>query len=550
MSSSTGQNETKTSDEVESETEALESTQEAAEASAEEDQTDAPEERASEDASAETVDSDTTEEIESHDDDGAHQGGGFASVVLKFLIMVLVVFALAAWLLPMLAPHLPASVARHLMPGQQMIDSRLAELDTQISEKVTAADEAVAAMQAQVAELTARLEVAEAAAAKAQEQADAARAAAEQSASAATGNVVAEEVVVKAEAAARDAAQTAATATTAATEAGKVASAATRDTASLARRMTGFDARLNTLTDEMRAINEALAGSGASGTGTASPEIAAAFAALQARVEGLDEQLAATAGLITEEDAARFATQDDLRSARTALTAEREEALALFPAPDAVATATDLDALRSGLTTRVDDLSERVSKAESAATEAQTASTSALGQVEGAIRDASLRSAVAALTSRMQNGVPFANALDEIERLTGSAPPEALSASASGGVVTPEWLLRGFGRKAQAALAAEIQANADEGVLGQASARLRSVVEGRPKNEQEGDDSASILSRVEARLKDGALGAALSEAETLPEASRNSLGDWLERLRSRVAAEEAAAAYIASLGAQ
>ena len=89
------------SDEVESETEALESTQEAAEASAEEDQTDAPEERTLEDESAETVDSDATEEIESHDDDGAHQGGGFASVALKFLIMVLVVFALAAWLLPL-----------------------------------------------------------------------------------------------------------------------------------------------------------------------------------------------------------------------------------------------------------------------------------------------------------------------------------------------------------------------------------------------------------------------------------------------------------------
>ena len=431
---------------------------------------------------------------------------------------------------------------------QQILDDRLAGIDQKVATQLGAVDQATTAMEARIADLTARLEAAEAAAAAAKEEAAAARAAAQESANAATGNVVAEEVVVKAEAAARDAAQTAATATTAATEAGKVASAATRDTASLARRMTTFEARMNTLTEEMRALNESLAGVGPGADGEASPEIAAAFAALQARVEGLGEQMAQSGQFVTQDDAAGFATQDDLRSARTALTAEMGEALGQFPAPAEVATATDLNALRSGLTSRVDDLSDRVAKAENAATEAATASTSAVGQVEGAIRDASLRSAVAALLSRMQNGVAYANALDEIERLTGTAPPEGLSAPAGSGVATADWLLRGWGRRAQAALAAEIQANADDGILGQAGARLRSVVSGRPKSEQEGDDVASIVSRVEARLKDGALDQALAEAESLPDAPRAALGDWLERLQARVSADNAAQAYIASLG--
>ena len=491
-------------------------------------------------------------EIEPADDDhhhdDSHQGSGFAATALKFLMIVLVVFAVAAWLVPRAAPWLPAPLAKHLMPGQQALDDKLAQVDALVAERTQATDDAVAAMQTQIDALTARLEAAETSAAEASAAAAAAEKSAAASANAASGNVVAEEVVVQAEAAARDAAQTAATATTAATEAGKVASAATRDTASLARRMTAFEARLNGLSDELAAMNQSLANSAGSG-GAAAPELGAALAALQAKVEGLGGQIAETQGLITEEDAARFATQDDLRSARTALGAEMAEALGRFPAPETVATDSDLDAARKGLAVRVNDLAERVARAEAAATEAQTATTTAVGQVEGAIRDASLRSAVAALTSRMQNGVAFANAADEIERLTGKPVPEALRASADSGVATPEWLLRGWGRRAQAALAADIEANADEGVLGQASARLRSVVSGRPKNEQQGDDAASVISRIEARLKDGALDAALTEAESLPEASQAALGDWLDRLRARVSADQAAAAYIADLGA-
>ena len=492
------------------------------------------------------IDEDRPEEAH-HEDDG-HHGSGFAATALKFLIIVLVVFAVAAWLVPRAAPWLPAPLAKHLMPGQQLLDDKLAQVDGLVAERTKAADAALAAMQTKLDDVTARLEAAEAAAAKASAAAEAAEKAAAASASAASGNVVAEEVVVKAEAAARDAAQTAATATTAATEAGKVASAATRDTASLARRMTAFEARLNGLSDELAAMNQSLANSAGSGE-AASPELGAALAALQTRVEGLGSQIAETQGLITEEDAARFATQDDLRSARTALGAEMAEALGQFPAPETVATTTDLETTAKGLSVRVDGLAERVARAEVAATEAQTATTTAVGQVEGAIRDASLRSAIASLTSRMQNGVAYANALDELEGLTGKAVPDELRASADAGVATPDWLLRGWGRRAQAALAADIEANADEGMLGQASARLRSVVSGRPKNEQEGDDTASIISRVEARLKDGALSDALAEAESLPEVAQTALGDWLDRLRARVAADQAASAYIADLGA-
>ena len=56
---------------------------------------------------------------EAHHEDEAHQSSGFAATALKFLMIVLVVFAVAAWLVPRAAPWLPAPLAKHLMPGQQ-----------------------------------------------------------------------------------------------------------------------------------------------------------------------------------------------------------------------------------------------------------------------------------------------------------------------------------------------------------------------------------------------------------------------------------------------
>ena len=66
------------------------------------------------------IDEDRPEEAH-HEDDG-HHGSGFAATALKFLIIVLVVFAVAAWLVPRAAPWLPAPLAKHLMPGQQLLD--------------------------------------------------------------------------------------------------------------------------------------------------------------------------------------------------------------------------------------------------------------------------------------------------------------------------------------------------------------------------------------------------------------------------------------------
>lgn len=492
--------------------------------------------------------------IDVRDDVEDHQGSGFAATALKILIFIIVIFGLSMWLVPMVAPHLPAGVARHLMPGQFEVDQKIANISGEVSARSEQATADIASMKSEIASLTERLAAAEGAANAARADADQAKAEAAQSAEVATTASTSESVLANAEAAAREASERAETATAAATEAGKVASAATRDTASLARRITGLEAQLATVTDEITAFNNSLTAAGSSGD-VAAPELAAAFAALSAKVDGLNNRVKETAAFVTIDEAERFATQDDLRSARTALAADFNSVIEALPGPDAIATDEDIVGLKdefSGqietLTKDVTSVSETATAAVEAATAAQSAAEETAGKVDGAIRDASMRSAMASISSRLANGAGFSSALEEVASLSGEGAPEALLAVSNDGAATTEELRGGFGRAAQAAIAADAQAEAGEDVISRAGARFQSVLSGRPKSEQEGSGAGAILSRVEARLSEGALDKTLAEVDSLSEAAKDALGGWYDSLKARVDADAALEAYLVAIG--
>lgn len=468
---------------------------------------------------------------EAHADDDGHHGSSFASTALKVLIAAIVIFAIAIWALPRIAPHLPDSMAKHLFPAQQVIDQRLAAIEAQVAE---GAKEEIAALEAVIADLTARLEVAEASTA-------AAAVAAQEAAVAAQNSSVSDEALSSASEAAARAAAAAEVATSAVTEAGTVASSAMRNNEALAGRVSAVEAQLTSLSDELGALGAALANNGTTGAdGVASPELAAAYNALKARVDGLASQIGGT-NYVSEADASTFVTQNDLRATRTALEASLVGALAAMPAPDDVAT-------NASLTTAVADLGARLDAVEAAAADATEVASTAQAEVGGAIRSASLRSAIAALNAQMLSGIPFAAPLEEVARLADTAPPEALSAVAADGVATPDELLAGYGRVAQEAIAADLRAQADGNFFGQATARLRSVVAGRPEGAQEGETVPAILSRIEAAVQSGELSGALAETDTLPEAAQTAMGPWISKLRARVEADAAMTDYVAGIG--
>lgn len=479
-----------------------------------------------------------------HAEEGEEHGRSFAAKALMLLIFALVVFGISLALVPNVAPHLPAGIARHLMPGQVELDERLAALDQRIATGASGATDELAALRDEVAALSARIEGAE-------QAVSGAEASAADSAAAAERNATAGEAVARAEAAATEAAGLADTATAAAAEAGQVAAAANRDVAALARRMDAVEARLGELGDQVQAVADSLAEGAADGE-AAGPELVAAFAQLRSEVEGFRQRMSEQPAYVTSSEAELFVTQDDLRTARSALTAEIEQAIQALPPAEALVVRDELEALRedaraaiASLQSRLEEVSGAASEAAKTAGAADEAASEAVAKVEDAIRDARLGAASAALTSRLVNGVPFGDALDEAAALSGSPPPDELAAVADDGVSTTAELLRTFGRPARDALEADIEERSGGGILGQASARVRSVIAGRPAGEQEGDTVEAALSRVEARLREGDAAAALAEAEGLPEPARDALGNWLEALRARVAAAEAAERWLA-----
>ncbi|HSF96306.1 MAG TPA: hypothetical protein VLA52_14870 [Thermohalobaculum sp.] len=205
-------------------------------------------------------------------------------------------------------------------------------------------------------------------------------------------------------------------------------------------------------------------------------------------------------------------------------------------------------ATTEALAARLDDLGTRLDAIEGSAAAAAGIQEKALVEVAAAIRQASLRTAATTLSSQVEVGQPYAAALAEVVALTGADAPGPLAAGAEAGLATPETLGASFGPFAQAAIAADVKARAGDGTGSQVVGWLRAQVTGRPVTEQEGEGVAATTSRIAARVRDTALDEALAEAESLPPPAQAALGDWLERLRARVEAQAALAAWLAEIG--
>ncbi|HLS18892.1 MAG TPA: hypothetical protein VK090_03705 [Paracoccaceae bacterium] len=452
------------------------------------------------------------------DDDGygEESGPSFAGRALMLLIFALVIFGLSLWIVPNVAPHLPSGIAHHLTPGQVELDNRLARLDERIETGIEDTAGELSALRQENAALAERLE--------------------EAMSTAGSADAPATDEIARAE--------------QAAIEAGEVAAAVSRETATLGERIAGLEDQLAGLSDQFQAVNESLA-SGAEDGEVVAPELAAALAALQSEVKDLRERIGDGAGALTSDQAGQFVTTEELNSARDAMLAEIHEAVQGLPPADAIAAKAELQALREEAEGAVGLLAERIEEVRTTATDAaeaaqaaEQAASSAVGRVDDAIMEARIRAVAASLDSRLATGTEFAEALSEAATLTNSTPPEELAHLAETGVPTVAELRTSFARPARNAIEASIEEESGGGILGQARARVGSVLAGRPAGEQEGESVEAILSRVDARLRENEAEAALAEAETLPEPAQQALGQWLEKLRDHVAASAAAREWL------
>lgn len=161
---------------------------------------------------------------------------------------------------------------------------------------------------------------------------------------------------------------------------------------------------------------------------------------------------------------------------------------------------------------------------------------------------AQARAAAARIVAAVDNGEPFADAIEVLQSSGDFEVPAALTDAAAEGVPTLAALQSQFPQAARAALAAareEAAAAGDGGVFSFLERRLgaRSVVP------QDGDDPDAVLSRAEAAVKSGDFGAALSEVNNLPDTAKSVLAPWTTQAQTRNGAVTAVRDFLSSLSA-
>lgn len=166
-------------------------------------------------------------------------------------------------------------------------------------------------------------------------------------------------------------------------------------------------------------------------------------------------------------------------------------------------------------------------------------------QARTAARDTLRRAALTRVRTALDNGSPFAEALDDLGN-TGQEIPSDLQAIANSGAPTLAALQTSFPdaarRALEAARRADPDAHAGSGVLG----FLNSQLGVRSLEPREGNDPDAILSRAEAALRDGQLAATLEELAALPDPAQAEIAGWVDQAQTRLTATQAAD----TLGAQ
>jgi len=152
------------------------------------------------------------------------------------------------------------------------------------------------------------------------------------------------------------------------------------------------------------------------------------------------------------------------------------------------------------------------------------------GQVAAARAQAEAVAALGELGLAADSGAPAGAALD---RLSGAIDLPGALAPFRDGLPTLGALQAGFAPAARAALAAAPppdEAGAGERLLN----FLRSQTGARSLAPREGDDADAVLSRAEAAVRRGDLGAALAELDVLPAPAAAAMAGWIARARSRL----------------
>jgi hypothetical protein len=227
-------------------------------------------------------------------------------------------------------------------------------------------------------------------------------------------------------------------------------------------------------------------------------------------VRGLETRLAATPpqGATDEARAERERLAASVAELGTALTAVQQRVAGL-----------DLAPVRTELTRLADEV-RRLASAPPSALE----------------RNAALVIAAEALERAVARGEAFAAELTAVRSLgLQGVDFVALEARAASGVPSRAALTARFRAQARAVIAAAQPA--PDGAVGRLMQSVGGLVSVRPSGEPAGEGVGATVARIETRLANGELAAALTDFRSLPAQAQSAAGSFGEDLAARVAAE-------------
>ena len=253
------------------------------------------------------------------------------------------------------------------------------------------------------------------------------------------------------------------------------------------------------------------------------------LAALEERPVGAGEDQIAALGLAVEGAGPR------LDQIETTVGRLGERLTALERAASTAGDGTVSDTALAGLQSQLDQLKAETDERFAALAADLEAQAAAIPEVT----DMTARDTTAEIGAALQTGASFATPLMILSEQSGPSEAVEILARHSNGVATLSDLQSSFPDVAREALAVA-RTNSTEAETGGFTGFVKGQLGMRSLTPQDGSDADAVLSRAEAKLNVGDLGAALDELTALPDAVRAPMADWLARAEAR---QEAIAAY-------
>lgn len=155
--------------------------------------------------------------------------------------------------------------------------------------------------------------------------------------------------------------------------------------------------------------------------------------------------------------------------------------------------------------------------------------------------------AAAALRSAIERGAPFGSELETFAAIAPSLPQiDALRAHAEKGVPARTAIVAETDAAAKAMIAAASPVPADAGFFQRLLSSAESLVTVRPIGEIEGPGVPETVARMEVAVKEGDLGRALTEYDSLPAGAKAAGSAFAEKLKARLEVEQLSEQLVAA----